>query len=173
MVYAMSDWMKEEEIESEKSMVTRTLFLDFTEKSDSLECENKEKTTPAADDDDDGSSVWSIQANASSIRDEEDYEEEEEEECDEYYEEDEEEEVSDGGLVDELCEGMSKISVNGAKFTGKHTRFVYNSDGELEGAVEEEEEKAGGEAAASGDVLRLKGLPTPKGKHLRFSEEVK
>lgn len=38
--------------------------------------------------------------------------------------------------VDELCEGMSKISVNnGGKFTGKHIRFVYNSDGELEGEL--------------------------------------
>ncbi|XP_076955276.1 uncharacterized protein LOC143630061 [Bidens hawaiensis] len=38
--------------------------------------------------------------------------------------------------VDELCEGMSKISVyNGGKFTGRHIRFVYNSDGELEGEL--------------------------------------
>ncbi|XP_076928990.1 uncharacterized protein LOC143593157 [Bidens hawaiensis] len=38
--------------------------------------------------------------------------------------------------VDELCEGMSKISANnGGKFTGKHIRFVYNSDGEPEGEL--------------------------------------
>ncbi|XP_031107330.1 acidic leucine-rich nuclear phosphoprotein 32 family member C-like [Ipomoea triloba] len=137
MVDGICDWKKEEmemEMESEKSMVTRTLFLDFSEK---LESENKEKTRAGVDDDDDDSSVWSIQVNASSIRDEDEEEEEEEgeEECDEYYEEEEEEEVCDGGLMDELCEGISKMSV---KFSGKHTRFVYNSDGELEGVVVEE-----------------------------------
>nr|GME15233.1 acidic leucine-rich nuclear phosphoprotein 32 family member A-like [Ipomoea batatas] len=125
MVDGICDWKKEGE-----DMVTRTLFLDFSEK---LESENQEKTRAGVDDDDDDSSVWSIQVNASSIRDEE--EEEGEEECDEYYEEEEEEEVCDGELVDELCEGISKMSV---KFSGKHTRFVYNSDGELEGVVEEE-----------------------------------
>nr|GLL38526.1 putative DNA helicase INO80 [Ipomoea trifida] len=52
-----------------------------------------------------------------------------------------------------------------AKFAGKHTRFVYNSDGELEGV----EEESGGAAVHGG--LHLKGLPTPKGKHIRFSEE--
>nr|GMD51478.1 acidic leucine-rich nuclear phosphoprotein 32 family member A-like [Ipomoea batatas] len=51
------------------------------------------------------------------------------------------------------------------KFAGKHTRFVYNSDGELEGV----EEESGGAAVPGG--LHLKGLPTPKGKHIRFSEE--
>nr|GMC66138.1 acidic leucine-rich nuclear phosphoprotein 32 family member A-like [Ipomoea batatas] len=127
MVDGICDWKKEGE-----DMVTRTLFLDFSEK---LESENQEKTRAGVDDDDDDSSVWSIQVNASSIRDEE--EEGEEEECDEYYEEEEEEEeeVCDGGLMDELCEGISKMSV---KFSGKHTRFVYNSDGELEGVVVEE-----------------------------------
>ncbi|XP_019172060.1 PREDICTED: acidic leucine-rich nuclear phosphoprotein 32 family member A-like [Ipomoea nil] len=137
MVDGICDWKKEgEEMEC---MVTRTLFLDFSEK---LESENKEKTRPGADDDDDDSSVWSIQVNASSIRDEEDYEdEEEEEECDEYYDEEdeEEEEICDGELVDEICEGISKMSV---KFSGKHTRFVYNSDGELEGVVVEEKSAA-------------------------------
>nr|GMD53378.1 acidic leucine-rich nuclear phosphoprotein 32 family member A-like [Ipomoea batatas] len=59
---------------------------------------------------------------------------------------------------------MGKMSVK-AKFAGKHTRFVYNSDGELEGV----EEESGGAAVHGG--LHLKGLPTPKGKHIRFSEE--
>ncbi|GJX14943.1 hypothetical protein Tco_0206701 [Tanacetum coccineum] len=48
-----------------------------------------------------------------------------------------------------LCEEMSKIIVNNvtAKFTGKHTRFVYNSDvefaRELESSskIEEKEER--------------------------------
>ncbi|GJU23786.1 hypothetical protein Tco_1157128 [Tanacetum coccineum] len=44
------------------------------------------------------------------------------------------EEVGDEGL-DKLCEEMSKITVNKvtAKFTRKHIRFAYNSDGELAG----------------------------------------
>ncbi|GKA13758.1 hypothetical protein Tco_0693404 [Tanacetum coccineum] len=45
--------------------------------------------------------------------------------------------VSDEGL-NKLCEAMSKISFNKvtAKFTRKHTRFVYNSDGKLAGEWE-------------------------------------
>lgn len=180
--------------ESEESNVTRSLLLDFSEKSegtDTSDCssmltcegdirgvktESKEKMLNASDDD--VSSIWSIQANASTV-DEEDCDEEEnecveevEEECDDYYEEVEEEE-DDGGLLEELCQGISKIGINGggsmaAKFAGKHTRFVYNSDGELEG--EEEEGESGGDDHG-GVALRLKGLPTPKGKHLRFPEE--
>nr|GLL19162.1 acidic leucine-rich nuclear phosphoprotein 32 family member A-like [Ipomoea trifida] len=69
MVDGICDWKKEGE-----DMVTRTLFLDFSEK---LESENKEKTRA----------------------------------------------------------GIRKMSV---KFSGKHTRFVYNSDGELEGVVVDE-----------------------------------
>ncbi|GJW49893.1 hypothetical protein Tco_0091244 [Tanacetum coccineum] len=47
------------------------------------------------------------------------------------------EDVGDEGL-DKLCEEMSNISVSKvtAKFTRKHTRFVYNSDGELAGELE-------------------------------------
>ncbi|GKC12417.1 hypothetical protein Tco_1009199, partial [Tanacetum coccineum] len=47
------------------------------------------------------------------------------------------EDVGDEGL-DKLCEEMSKITVNKvtAKFTGKHIRFAYNSDGELAGEIE-------------------------------------
>ncbi|XP_073158764.1 uncharacterized protein [Henckelia pumila] len=45
----------------------------------------------------------------------------------------------DDGTFDELCEEMSRISVDGAatKFTGKHIRFVYSSDEELLGDEEE------------------------------------
>ncbi|KAE9606638.1 hypothetical protein Lal_00025875 [Lupinus albus] len=84
-------------------------------------------------------------------------------------EDEEEEDVEDGGLLlDELCEGLNNISVNervAAKFEGKHTRFVYNSDDDI---VKEEEVE---NYAATSNGLRLKGLPTPKGKHLRFSEQ--
>ncbi|THU44799.1 hypothetical protein C4D60_Mb02t11170 [Musa balbisiana] len=52
------------------------------------------------------------------------------------------------------------------EFTGKHTRFIYNSDDEM---VREKEAMGG--AAVSPSVLVLKGLPRPQGKHLRFQEE--
>lgn len=183
---------EEEKKECEKNViVTRSLLLDFSEKSEEsfssvVTCEGtetesegiKEKTASAEEDD---ASIWSIQVNAS-IRDEQ-----EEEECDgeendgEYYyynyddddaEEEGEEEVGESELVDELCEGISKINVAveekptaAAKFAGKHTRFCYNSDGE----IEREEEVCGYETESG--ALRLNGLPTPRGKHLRFPDE--
>ncbi|KAK1432649.1 hypothetical protein QVD17_09547 [Tagetes erecta] len=98
-----------EEEKGEKNMITRSLFMDFSEKlheSDSSEC-NSLLTCQ-----DSNSSLWSVQVNASTS-----------------------EEYNDV-VVDELCEEMSKISVNkGVEFTGKHIRFVYDSDGELEGEV--------------------------------------
>ncbi|CAA2963504.1 Hypothetical predicted protein [Olea europaea subsp. europaea] len=136
------DEKKEEGNESEKDLITRA--LDFSEKSEGLECSSvvtyqggsKDKQLCTDDDDeDDASSIWSIQVNASSIRDED----EEEEYEDEYNYEGEEEECEEydygggGGMVDELCQEMRKISVDGEKtmaiFSSKHTRFVYNSDG--------------------------------------------
>ncbi|KAK2657012.1 hypothetical protein Ddye_010064 [Dipteronia dyeriana] len=168
------DVKKEESIEYEKNL-TRSLLLDFSEKlefsnsslSPSSQCSSvvtgqssKEKSSITPDDDD--SSVWSIQVNASSTTHGED--------VDEVIEADAEEE--DGLLLDELCEGVSRISVNTtststiAKFAGKHTRFMYkyNSDGEE--IVEESDD-----GRLSPNVLRLQGLPTPKGKHLRFQTE--
>jgi hypothetical protein len=152
-------------------------MLDFSEKSegsDSLECsseltfqgdscgvmvsESKDKSSMTEDD---NASIWSIQVNASTHDEEEEeviIEGEEEEyycyhnEYEEVEEEEEGEQADDGGLLDELCEGISKISVT-AKFEGKHTRFVYNSDDEI---VEEVD---------CGD------MPTPKGKHLRFHSD--
>lgn len=174
------DVKKQESLESQKSL-TRSLMLDFSEKSespaDSSECssaltyqgDNCEVITSESKDkslaDDDNASIWSIQVNASTHdEDEEEVVEEEEEEYyyyrDEYEEAEEEEEADVGGLLDELCEGISQISVKEkamAKFEGKHTRFVYNSDDEI---VEDND-----------NDLRLKGLPTPKGKHIRFHTE--
>ncbi|XP_059623503.1 uncharacterized protein LOC132266598 [Cornus florida] len=181
--------VKEEGLESEKSLITRSLLLDFSDKSDGSDSSHCSSvltyigggdigSVEKSNTDDDNASAWSMQVNASSSgygeEDNEGIEEVEEEEEDDY-EDYEEEDEYDEGLVDELCEGLNKISVNGekkmAKFTGKHTRFVYNSDGELEG-----EEECGGEkeesSAVSPCVLRLKGLPTPNGKHLRFPEEL-
>ncbi|XP_065855350.1 uncharacterized protein [Euphorbia lathyris] len=120
--------------ESQKS-VTRSLLLDFSEKSDSLSSVSVVTT------DEDSGSNWSIQVNAST-HDEEDVEEEEEEE---YFEED---------WIDEVCEGVGKISIE-SKFEGKYKKFEYDSDDEI--IVEE-----------GANVLHLKGVPTPKGKHVRF-----
>ncbi|KAK4416824.1 hypothetical protein Salat_2507900 [Sesamum alatum] len=199
LIPQMFDAKKQEGIESE-NLITRSLLLDFSEKSDSSECSSvvtcqgvvygetvSSKEKPSTDDDD--SSVWSIQVNASSTRDDDDEEEGEncvEEECeDEYYQYDEDDEGhefgeddDDDGLLDELCEGISKISVKeGPKFEGKHIRFLYNSDDE----IQDEEQVCGGDdhacesplldSSPSHGVLRLKGLPTPKGKHLRFPQE--
>nr|DAD41163.1 TPA_asm: hypothetical protein HUJ06_015486 [Nelumbo nucifera] len=185
----------EETLESEKSLITRSLLLDFSEKSempDSSECSSVLTYQEGTDDcpeksiDEDDSSVWSCQANASSIKDEdegedineEDYVEEEEEENyngeeeeeEEHYNGEEEEDGEIGSFVDELCEGLSKMNVGEKRmpeFTGKHTRFVYNSDDEIEG----EEEVTETRAAASPGIVHLKGIPAPRGKHLRFPEE--
>ncbi|KAJ6907696.1 hypothetical protein NC651_018199 [Populus alba x Populus x berolinensis] len=179
---------KQDFLESQKTL-TRSLMLDFSEKSegsDSLECsselafqgdscgvmisESKDKSSMTEDD---NASIWSIQVNASAHDEDEEeviIEGEEEEyyyyhnEYEEVEEEEEGEQADDGGLLDELCEGISKISVtvkSMAKFEGKHTRFVYNSDDEIV------EEVDCGDKDSDG-VLRLKGLPSPKGKHLRF-----
>ncbi|KAK9284319.1 hypothetical protein L1049_023490 [Liquidambar formosana] len=186
VVIDIFDGKKQESLETEKSLITRSLLLDFSEKSespDSSECssvltyqggvggesEGREKSST----DDDDASVWSIQVNASTHDEDEEEAIEEVEEEEDYHHEEEGEEEEDGGLVDELCEGMNKMSVDEkmtAKFIGKHTRFVYNSDDEI---VEGEE--VGGESpdfdAVSPGIMRLRGLPTPKGKHLRFHEE--
>ena len=184
MVKEMLEGKKQETVETE-DLITRSLLSDFSEKSEgssvsSSDCisvltyqisseDNTEKNKKSIEDDDDAS-IWSIQVNASSIN-----EEEEEEEFEGNYEEyDEEGEEYDEGLVDDLCEGISNISVNGEKkipqFAGKHTRFVYNSDDEIEGAEECGESVELPMANLEG-ILRLKGLPTPKGKHVRFAEE--
>lgn len=161
---------QESSVESKKSMITRSLLFDFyekTEDSDSSECNSvltyRLESGKSREDD---ASIWSIQVNAST-RDDDD-----EELCIEEIEEDGEidnDYEDDGGEVNELCEGMRKVSVNGVKYSGKHIRFVYDSDDELQG--EEEEIIDGENEDFSSDVLRLKGLPTPKGKHLRFPEE--
>lgn len=140
---------KEESLELERSpSITRSLLLDFSDKYSQVwegsECSSVVTQSP----EDDNSSVWSMQVNAST-KDEEDDEEEY------YYEEEEEEE---GGIVDGLCEGMRKMSVA----TGTHTRFVYESEDEE--IVEAKEQQ-------SPRVLRLKGFPTPIGKHVRFAAD--
>ncbi|KAL4368912.1 hypothetical protein GQ457_05G006200 [Hibiscus cannabinus] len=108
------EWrLQEASLESQKSVITRSLLFDFSE--DSSEEQGK-SSAPAAD----------------------------------------EEDADDGGDIEELCEGLSKIRMEDM-FRGKHTRFVYNSNDEME--------------REEGDAIRLKGLPSPKGKHLRFPIE--
>ncbi|RZC66655.1 hypothetical protein C5167_010343 [Papaver somniferum] len=164
-------------LESQKSLITRLLF-DFPEKLESSDSSSspgssvltneesnaeKDKST-----DEDDASVWSIQVNASTKDEDEEGEieevEQDEEEC--YDDEEEEyEDVEDGGFLDDLCDGLSKITVQEKKlpeFEGKHTRFIYNSDGEIEGEED---------ISVSPSKLRLKGLPVPEGKHLRFPDE--
>ncbi|KAK8944665.1 hypothetical protein KSP39_PZI008606 [Platanthera zijinensis] len=116
---------------------------------------------------------WSIQANASAYTDDEEDDSEEFEEEEEG--DGEKQEEKGGDYLDELCEGMKKITVEDKvlklpEFTGKHTRFIYNSDDEIEGE-EEEEEIGASRKALSPSVMLLKGLPVPEGKHLRFHEE--
>ncbi|GAB4848474.1 hypothetical protein Ancab_003179 [Ancistrocladus abbreviatus] len=198
------DGKKAEGVDSEKSMI-RSLLLDFSSKSENSESSDcssvvtyqgreggGENEIPGEKSfvEDDDASIWSIQVNASTRDDEdedevikegeaeEETEEEEEEECDYYYNGgyyNEEEGEEDPGLLDEVCTGMSKISMKGdgetTRFKGKHVRFVYNSDDEL---VEEAEGNCAAEKEESENlesVLRLKGLPTPRGKHLRFLVE--
>ncbi|XP_062102568.1 uncharacterized protein LOC133812765 [Humulus lupulus] len=185
LAFQVGDDKPEESLEMQKSIITRSLLLDFSEKSDSCdsvvtyqgdETESKEKSTP----DDDSSSIWSTQVNASTLgedddeEEEEDFEEDEEEDYDfeEGYEYGEEEQNE---LVDELCDCISKISMNEKKtlpkFAGKHTKFVYDSDDDnCIVKVEETCVDLADGASSSPSIVKLNGLPTPKGKHLRFLE---
>uniref|UniRef100_A0A0E0F137 Uncharacterized protein n=1 Tax=Oryza meridionalis TaxID=40149 RepID=A0A0E0F137_9ORYZ len=124
--------------------------------------------------DDDSSSAWSIQVNASSEKGDEDTftdQEDPEEEEEEWLTEDDE----DDECFDDLCEGMSKMSVFDDEeeeedkkavlpaFQGKHTRFIYDSEGEME-----REDVA--HVPVENCTMVLRGLPVPEGKHLRFNE---
>ncbi|KAH1151245.1 hypothetical protein GYH30_044964 [Glycine max] len=165
---------KNENAECEKSVITRSLLLDFSDKSEVSECSSEvtyQEVTQGSvgsrgSTEDDGASIWSIQVNASTHDEDEDDEEmgEEEEEEEDYCEDAEECYDYVGGLsLEELCAGLNNISVNENKGCGKHTRFVYDSEDEIVEKVVE--------CCAESDVMRLKGLPTPKGKHLRFPQE--
>lgn len=138
--------------------ITRSLLLDFSDKSElweSSDCSSVVTQNP----EDDNSSVWSMQVNASTKDEEDDEDQEvvysyrEDDDEEEYYEDEDE---ADGGIVEGLCEGMRKM-----RFAGKHTRFVYDSD--LEEMVEAEEQTP--------EVSRLRVFPTPTGKHVRFGDE--
>lgn len=172
----------EESIESQKILITRSLLLDFSDKSeitDASECSSA--LTQAEGDngdckdksftDEENSSVWSIQVNASTL--DEDLEEEEADE-DEFKEDNyqdysgEEEEEGHGESLEDLCSGIMNMSIMATTFEGKHTRFVYNSDDEIVGGEEEGAGETGEGGLFSPSILRLKGMPTPRGKHMRF-----
>ncbi|KAK8606726.1 hypothetical protein V6N13_052488 [Hibiscus sabdariffa] len=98
------EWrLQEASLESQKSVITRSLLFDFSEDSSESYSEDQGKSSAP----------------------------------------------TDGGDIEELCDGLSKIRME---------EMLYNSDDEME----REEE---------GEAMRLKGLPTPKGKHLRFPIE--
>ncbi|XP_074592261.1 uncharacterized protein LOC141848050 [Curcuma longa] len=150
----------EEILVAEECQLNRALTFDSPEKSDASDdpstISSCDSISPEKSQEYDSSSVWSNQVNVStdSVSDED---------VEEGEEEDEE--------LDDLCEGMKKMWMEQEKpklpeFTGKHTRFVYNSDDEIEA-----EEAVGESKAVSPSVLVLKGLPVPEGKHLRFQEE--
>ncbi|CAN8277704.1 unnamed protein product [Cochlearia groenlandica] len=104
------------QVEKEESLmsprITRSLLLDFI--SDKSEISSY-----------DNSSLWSMQVNEST---KDNNEEEEEEVYASYTEEGEEEEEE---IVEKLlCERMRKMRVeSGREYEGKHTRFVYDSEG--------------------------------------------
>ncbi|KAH8968258.1 hypothetical protein BDL97_03G118400 [Sphagnum fallax] len=97
-------------------------------------------------------------------------EEEEDDEANEEYED-----VELDGECNELCNAINQFTMNEKEesvglpvSTGQHVRFSYNSDDEMEAEVVDAESCC----PDSATVLHLKGLPTPKGKHLRFTEDI-
>ncbi|GLJ31499.1 hypothetical protein SUGI_0632080 [Cryptomeria japonica] len=88
------------------------------------------------------------------------------------YDEKEEGEAIEDDECEEVCQGLRKLSIqnNGGHlegfptFTGRHIRIVYNTDDEIEG-----EEVAS--TVPSPSLVHLRGMSTPKGKHLCFEED--
>ncbi|KAF3335485.1 hypothetical protein FCM35_KLT19992 [Carex littledalei] len=121
---------------------------------------------PVSPSDDDCSSVWSLQVNDCSEKEE--LEEEIKREFEEgeeigFYPDHEEDNEEEEFLYD-LCKRVNEMgigeeaerwkSANLPEFRGRHTKFVYNSEDEIED-----------------QVLVLRGLPAPEGTHVRFSYE--
>ncbi|KAK3153401.1 hypothetical protein QOZ80_2BG0172030 [Eleusine coracana subsp. coracana] len=168
-----------EENLSEGQLHRALVFDDSPGKSDSsngsssLKCYDSSSGSnmdkPSSSTEDDSSSIWSIQVHASSEKGDEDLGED----LGEYTEEEEdwEEGSDDDECFDDLCEEMSKMTVfyeeeekaGLPQFEGKHTRFIYNSDDE----IEREEVAPSAEARAELGA----GLPVPEGRHLRFHED--
>ena len=157
----------------EKSDVSNGSAVSF-QVSSTGSCTDKSSSSSPEDD---SSSAWSVQVHASSEKGDEEELGVEEENLGEYTEEGEEwEEDSDDDCFDDLCEEMSRMTVVDEEeerkaglpqFEGKHTRFIYNSDDE----IEREEVVDAAEARAELGALMLRGLPVPEGRHLRFHED--
>ena len=157
----------------EKSDVSNGSAVSF-QVSSTGSCTDKSSSSSPEDD---SSSAWSVQVHASSEKGDEEELGVEEENLGEYTEEGEEwEEDSDDDCFDDLCEEMSRMTVVDEEeerkaglpqFEGKHTRFIYNSDDE----IEREEVADAAEARAELGALMLRGLPVPEGRHLRFHED--
>ena len=156
----------------EKSDVSNGSAVSF-QVSSTGSCTDKSSSSSPEDD---SSSAWSVQVHASSEKGDEEELGVEEENLGEYTEEGEEwEENSDDDCFDDLCEEMSRMTVVDEEerkaglpqFEGKHTRFIYNSDDE----IEREEVVDAAEARAELGALMLRGLPVPEGRHLRFHED--
>ncbi|XP_008803588.2 uncharacterized protein LOC103717103 [Phoenix dactylifera] len=152
MPYAIRDAtipQQEESLDLQECLISRALLFDdspgkseisdASTMSSSLTCRGSESSSnpEKSPEDDDISSIRSLQVGASIEEDDgEDIVEDEEETYDEEAEEDVVDE-EDGEVFNNLCEGLSKMSVQEVvrlpEFTGKHTRFIYNSDDEIEG----------------------------------------
>eukprot|EP01018_Ginkgo_biloba_P019954 Gb_14634 [translate_table: standard] len=181
---------------SPEKPITRALLFDSPEKTDPDTSVSSPSSVISSEDspkvrnmEDDDVSEWSVQVNISSpgpeqadeyVQGENDVEEQvndvyEEDENNEDQDEDDEQEegeVIEEHECEELCQGLSRVSMHDSNggcrqtvpaFAGKHTRFVYNSDDEFEEEVVSE--------LPSPNLVRLKGMPTPKGKHFRFPED--
>ncbi|KAJ0970857.1 hypothetical protein J5N97_018816 [Dioscorea zingiberensis] len=134
---------EEKEVSGNECVINRALLFDSPGKSEGSDDVSStvtyqgslEKSSP---DDDDSSSAWSLQVNVSGIQ--------EDDEEDGEVEDDDDDESLQG-----LCEELMNMTVNEERkrvvpeFAGKHTRFTYNSDDELEGeeVVAEKTEFAG------------------------------
>ncbi|XP_078440503.1 chalcone-flavanone isomerase family protein [Wolffia australiana] len=142
------------------SVINRALLFDSPDESETsfpLSAPRSDGSASATEDD--RSSIWSLQAHdGSSLKNESDWTDEEHEEDDHDDGDDDDDNHLD--IVD-LCERIKNMGMN--EFAGKHIRFTYDSEGEIDG-----EELA----SVSSNVLLLKGLPAPEGKHLRFQEDV-
>ncbi|KAJ4744458.1 Chalcone-flavanone isomerase family protein [Rhynchospora pubera] len=165
----------------QEEQLNRALFVDTPDESDQLSdvssvnssclayidsSDSRETQDPISSSDDDCSSVWSLQVNASSEKDELDGEiigeTEQIDELELYDDQDEDHEEEE--FMHDLCNGMKAMgigdenergkSVNFPEFRGTHTKFVYNSEDEIEE-----------------QLMVLRGLPAPEGMRVRFSYE--
>ncbi|KAH6558205.1 hypothetical protein KP509_1Z073500 [Ceratopteris richardii] len=101
---------------------------------------------------------------------------EDEDYADEYYADgDDDEGAYDEEVCDELCDmfkgmGFEVEKKNLPKGEGKHTRFLYNEDDEGE-TMEAVLVKGEEDLSCSDSIIRLRGIPAPLGRHMRFKDD--